>query len=103
MRAKILKDLFCTEGTSTISSSKFWFNITNLVVLVVYSGISYKYFTVLTEAGSLDGIAMFTAVIAGIVTGNKIANSIVKKRYAEPPQYTYTPDRYDNVGSRDGL
>lgn len=73
---KFLKELFTDSTTGRYSSSKFWFNAVSAAVLGVYIKVGVG----ITPENLGEAFTFFTLVVAGIVTGNKVANVITQRR-----------------------
>lgn len=71
-----IPDLLYKTRDGNHSSSKLWFTLTNSVMLYLYFIIGQR--VSLSTEPNLEGFAILTLVIAAIVTGNKIANDIIK-------------------------
>ncbi len=74
-----MSKLFYKDNRNQSSSSKFWFSITNTVVLTVYAGLGWN--LIKSAAPDLEGWAILTLVIVAVVTSNKFANELIKLRY----------------------
>ena len=73
--AELVKD----APDAKLSSSRVWFNAANLAATAVYGYTCYQ--AAMQAPINLEGIAIYTLVYVGIVTGNKFANKFVEKKY----------------------
>jgi NhaP-type Na+/H+ or K+/H+ antiporter len=75
------------SGESTkLSSSTLWFHIANIAVSIVYIMLGIAVYKMPTP--NIEGMAIFTAVYAGIVTSNKFANAFLSYKYNQPSKNT---------------
>ena len=75
-----LIDLVRDSPDSKLSSSRFWFNIANVVATVAYGYICFK--VAQNSEIDLEGLAWYTLVYMGVVTGNKFANKFLTAKYS---------------------
>lgn len=76
---KYFHSLFNINGRA--SSSQLWFHIVNLVVTILYLFIGIKIglvigINVANAAQLVDSFTWLTIAVAGIITGNKFANTL---------------------------
>ena len=86
IKSKKYLDLLRSGDSDKLSSSALWFHIANIAVSIVYIALGIATYKMQTP--NIEGMAIFTAVYAGIVTGNKFANTFLSYKYAankEPP------------------
>lgn len=76
-----LADLVRDSPDSKLSSSRFWFNIANLAATAAYCYVCFK--TAQNPSIDLEGLAWYTLVYMGVVTGNKFANKFLGAKYGE--------------------
>ncbi len=76
-----LKQLLTVGDSNTPSSSQLWFHLVNIAVTGMYVLIGYKVAYLLgtspNPSSLIDSMVWLTAVISGIVTGNKFANTFI--------------------------
>ena len=79
-----LKQLLTVGDSESPSSSQLWFHVVNIVVITIYAMIGYKVVSLLGTAPNpsalIDSVVWLTAVISGIITGNKFANVLVAQK-----------------------
>lgn len=81
MAAKSKYAEFLRSGDSDkLSSSALWFHIANIAVTIVYVLVGWAVFKM--PAPNIEGLSILTAVYAGIVTGNKFANTFLTYKFA---------------------
>ena len=73
-------------GSDSPSSSQLWFHIINLAILILYIFIGIRVGLVIevktaNVSSMIDSFAILTAVVSGIITGNKFANILVNLKY----------------------
>lgn len=74
-----LSNLVYKRSNGEASSSKLWLNITNTAIVSIYVALGLNQYHSTTP--DLEGIAILTFVLAAIVTGNKLANDLIKMRF----------------------
>lgn len=72
-------DLLKTGDSDKLSSSALWFHIANIAVSIVYIALGIAVYKMTIP--NIEGMAILTAVYAGIVTGNKFANTFLSYKY----------------------
>jgi hypothetical protein len=73
-------DIFRSDRGEKLSSSQIWFNIANLCVTTMYILLGVAVYHS-TDPNIMD-YGIFTAIYAGIVTGNKVASRFLSYRYS---------------------
>lgn len=81
-----VSELFHSERSDKFSATYFWFNIANLAVTVMYVLIGWAVFK--SAQPNVMDYAVYTALYAGIVTGNKIAARVIDGKFnpTTPPE-----------------
>ena len=74
-----IPDIVYKRSDGTHSSSKLWLNLTNSVVLVVYAMIGWGQYKATTP--NIEGLAILTLVVSGVVASNKLASDLIRARY----------------------
>lgn len=75
----MLVDLIKDSPDAKLSSSRVWFNVANLAATGIYLYASFN--AANSTSIDLDGLAWYTLVYMGVVTGNKFANKFLATRY----------------------
>jgi hypothetical protein len=79
-----IKQLLTVGDSTNPSSSQLWFHLVNIAVISIYVLIGYKVSVLLgtspNPSSLIDSLVWLTAVISGIITGNKIANVVVQTK-----------------------
>ena len=75
-----LSEFIKDEPDAKLSSSRLWFNVANLAATAAYCYASFNAANNIPI--NLEGLAWYTLVYMGVVTGNKFANKFVEKKYA---------------------
>ena len=76
-----MKDLLFSSDSNQYSTSKLWFNICNAAVLVIYVKLGWNLAEAFKPGDSLEGFTFLTLVVSGILTSNKLADMLIKKKY----------------------
>ena len=76
---KFLTDVTTDETNKVFSSSQMWFHLTNFIILTGYGFIVYK--SIDHPNIPIESISIFTLIISGIITGNKLATRLMDKKY----------------------
>jgi hypothetical protein len=76
--SKVL-ELLKSGDSDKLSSSSLWFHLANIAVTIVYIMLGVAAFKMQTP--NIEGMAIFTGIYAGIVTGNKFANTFLSYKY----------------------
>lgn len=79
MRFNQLSQFVKSEDGTKFSSSRLWFHLANAVATGVYIYASYH--AAIATTINLEGLAWYTLVYMGLVTGNKFANKFLSARY----------------------
>ena len=79
MKSNKLMELLQSGDSTKLSSSTLWFHIANIAVSVVYIILGIAVYKM--PVPNIEGMAVFTAVYAGIVTSNKFANAFLSYKY----------------------
>lgn len=74
-----LMELLQSGENTKLSSSTLWFHIANIAVSIVYIILGIAVYKM--PVPNIEGMAVFTAVYAGIVTSNKFANAFLSYKY----------------------
>lgn len=92
-----LKQLISVQGTDEASSSQLWFNLANIAVTSLYMYIGIRIGISIgidaNDAQMIESFTWLTLVYAGIVTGNKFANTLANLKFGgkkddNPPRTT---------------
>lgn len=75
----MIVDIIKSEDGSRYSSSRLWFNLANLAATAAYCYASYN--ASIKDPINLEGLAWYTLVYMGVVTGNKFANKFLGAKY----------------------
>lgn len=67
------------EDGKTVSSSKFWFNIANGAITIVYLMLGYSLMNM--QNPPVGDFAWLTLVYSGVVATNKFANKFLDYKY----------------------
>lgn len=86
-----LTDLVKDSPDAKLSSSRVWFNVANLAATAAYCYASYN--AANYNPINLEGLAWYTLVYMGVVTGNKFANKFVEKKYGSREYYGNTEQK----------
>ena len=92
-----LQDFLRSGDSDKLSSSALWFHVANMAVTLMYflMGITVYHMTV----PNIMDFAILTGVYAGIVTGNKFANTFLSYKYnvanKEVPEVPEIPEASD--------
>lgn len=80
-----LKQLLTVGDSTSPSSSQLWFHLVNIAVISIYVLVGYKVSTLLgtspNPSALIDSLVWLTAVISGIITGNKISNVLINLKF----------------------
>lgn len=87
---KLLNHIFTDEKSGRYSSSKFWFNVGNASVVYTYLLFAHK--MVQANPINIEGLAILTLVVSGILTSNKLATLFIKNRYGNTNNDKSTDD-----------
>jgi hypothetical protein len=87
---KKLVEFIKDSPDSKLSSSRLWFNVANLVATLVYLYVGY--YAVKDSPIDITGLAWYSLVYMGVVTGNKFANKVISARYNAVPQANQQKD-----------
>jgi hypothetical protein len=74
------KDFLRSGDNDKLSSSALWFHIANIAVTLMYFLMGFTVYHMSTP--NIMDFAILTGVYAGIVTGNKFANTFLSYKYA---------------------
>ncbi len=89
-----LKQLLTVGDSNSPSASQLWFHLTNIVVISLYGYMGYRIVgllgTVPNPSTLIDSFVMLTAVIVGIITGNKLSNLFINLKFGKKDGNTTT-------------
>jgi len=78
---QFIHDILYSKENKQYSSSKFWFTICNAAVVTVYVMYALSVVSTVPVPVDIDGLLWMTTIVIGALTGNKLGDLVIKKKY----------------------